>query len=244
MSTGTVLSRESPPRWTRQSGPVVRRARRKRRALQVLLAVLLLVALGSAVWVVGFSSALLVRDVRVVGVSGPSASAILKAASIPVGVPIARVDTGSATRRIAGLPWVAAVSVDRELPDVVVISAVPRVPVAIQAQTGFGIDEDGRAFEPVEPLPSTFIRIEAEGSALDAATTTWLALPASLRDAVSSVSAASPDDIVLHLKAGPIIRWGGVGRVELKAKVLQWLMRKPAAVYNVSAPELPVTVGG
>ena len=244
MSPSTLSPVAGPPRWTRQSGPVVRRARRRRRLLQFTLAVLLLAAVAGAVWVVGFSSALLVRDVRVDGVTGRAAAVMLEAAGIPVGVPMAQVDTGAATHRLAALPWIAAVSVDRQLPETIVISATPRIAVAVQVPTGLGIDEQGRAFPPVDPLPTSLMPIEADGPALDAATATWLALPESLRREVGSVSAASPDDVVLHLKRGPIIRWGGVGRVELKARVLQWLMREPAAVYNVSSPELPATVGG
>ena len=244
MTSGTLSPEQAPPRWTRKSGPVIRRARRRRRLLQFTLGLLLLAAVGGAVWVVGFSSALLVREVRVVGVTGKPAATILATAGIPVAVPMARVDTGAATHRLAALPWIAAVSVDRQLPDAIVISATPRVAVAVQLPTGYGIDDQGRAFPPVEPLPASLMAIEAGGPALDAATTTWLALPASLKGSVISVSAASPDDIVLHLMDGSIIRWGGAGRVELKATVLKWLMRRPAAVYNVSAPELPVTVGG
>ena len=244
MSVDTLAGPDAPPRWTRKSGPIVRRSRRRRRLLQFTLLLLVALAVAGAVWAVWFSSALTVRGIRVVGPSGTAEQAIRATAAVPIGVPMMRVDTGDITRRIAGLPWVAAVAVDRSFPDEIMVTVVPRVPVAIQSPTGFGIDAQGRAFAPVEPLPSSLMRIDATGAALDAATATLLALPKELRDGVASMSAATPDDIVLHLTSGPIVRWGGPGRVEVKARVLTWLMREPAAVYNVSAPELPVTVGG
>ena len=58
-----------------------------------------------------------------------------------------------------------------------------------------------------------------------------------------SISAASPDSITLNLGSGVKVVWGSSDDSERKAEVLSVLMRRKATVYDVSAPDLPVTKG-
>jgi cell division protein FtsQ len=69
------------------------------------------------------------------------------------------------------------------------------------------------------------------------------ALPDSLRSRVISISAGSPDSIALNLQAGIKVVWGSADDSPRKAEVLTVLMRRQAQVYDVSAPDLPVTKG-
>ena len=69
------------------------------------------------------------------------------------------------------------------------------------------------------------------------------ALPIALRAQVQSISAGSPDSITLNLGSGVKVVWGSSDDSARKAEVLSVLMKRQAKVYDVSAPDLPVTKG-
>jgi cell division protein FtsQ len=69
------------------------------------------------------------------------------------------------------------------------------------------------------------------------------ALPADLRARVSSITAGSPDSITLRLDGGVKVVWGSAEQSDRKVAVLAALMHRKARVYDVSAPDLPVTQG-
>ncbi len=232
----------APQAWTRQTGPVVRRSRRRRAVLRLLLAAFLLALVAAGIWLVAFSSVLELRNARVEGVQGAAAQAVLATANLPLGKPLARVDTGAAITAVAQLPWVDTVTATRHWPDSIVLTVTEREPVAVQKSTGKGVDAAGRAFEPVSALPATLISIDAPDSALPTAVAAWLALPPDLAALVRGVTARTRDDVAFTLKSGSLVRWGTTDQVELKAAVLRLLMRDPALVYNVSAPDVPTVV--
>ena len=81
-------------------------------------------SLGVLVWLVGFSSVLATRSVTVTGLGDPGEQAVVvAAAAVPIGTPLARVDTGGAVDRVASgsRPW-PSVSVSRSWPSTVVVS--------------------------------------------------------------------------------------------------------------------------
>ncbi len=216
------------------------RRRRRRRRLSILAIVLALVAIGVGVWVVLFSSALAVETVRVAGAEGTSADEVLAAAAIPTGVPLARVDTGTAQAAVAGLPWVAAVEVRRGWPREVVIAVEPRTAIA-RVGEGSVVDAAGVVFDPVGEVPRGLPRVDADGVGLQTAMAVLDSLPADLLRKVVSVSATTRDDAELTLRSGALVRWGSAEQPAFKADVLRALMRKPKDMYDVSAPELPTT---
>ena len=75
----------------------------------------------------------------------------------------------------------------------------------------------------------------------------WRALPADVLAKLSDASAKSVDAVELKLVDGQTIVWGNAGEKELKAKVLEALLKAPAdpknpvRVYDVSVPRHPVT---
>ena len=66
-------------------------------------------------------------------------------------------------------------------------------------------------------------------------------LPASVRSAVTSVSAAEPDQVTLQLRSGVTILWGGADEAAAKAQELTALMATHARYYDVSSPASAVT---
>ena len=66
-------------------------------------------------------------------------------------------------------------------------------------------------------------------------------LPASIRSAVTSVTAAGPDQVTLQLRSGVTILWGGAEDAAAKAQELTALMTTHARYYDVSSPATAVT---
>jgi cell division protein FtsQ len=218
------------------------RGHRRARRLRILGGVLLVVLAGVCVWLVWFSSVLSVKDVRVLGVEGGAAKSVLDAASVPVGVQLARVDTGQAQADVLRLPWVGSVEVRRGWPSEVVIAVVPRTPIAVVStgQARRVVDAAGVVFEAA-PLPKGLPSVAAEGVGLAAAMGVLASLPVDISGRVVSLSATTRDDVDLRFRSGVTVHWGSVEQPELKAEVLRALLRRKADVYDVTAPELPTT---
>jgi cell division protein FtsQ len=86
-----------------------------------------------------------VDEVFVVGRHHTSKEAILEALGVERGAPIFILDLDDARQRILTLPWVRSASIERLLPDTLVVRIVERQPVALwQRDHDFSvIDEDG-----------------------------------------------------------------------------------------------------
>lgn len=244
----------SAPTVDREEAPVVvdlgmRRPGHRRRR-RVVLGVLLALVVAAAVWAVWFSSLLSVRDVRALGVEGARAQAALAAASVPTGVPLARVDAAGAERAVLALDWVADAEVRRGWPSEVVVAVTPRVPMAVltDGATASGatgarraVDAEGVVFEATAAEVKGLPRVSAEGVALTEVMAVLTELPPDLARKVVSASASTRDDVDLTLRSGDIVRWGSAERAAFKAEVLRALLTRKAEVYDVSAPELPTT---
>jgi len=214
---------------------------RRRRRWRIALIVLAVVLAAVAIWLVWFSSGLAVKVVRVVGASGPQANAVLAAAKVPLGVPVARVDADGAQAAVLALPWVSAAEIRRGWPSEIVIAVMARTPIAVEATTRRALDVDGVAFDAAGPLPKQLPSVRASGVGLVAAMGVLAALPADLAVRVQALSATTRDDVDLVLRSGAKVHWGSVDQGEFKARVLRALLRQKKDVYDVTAPELPTT---
>lgn len=235
----------SAARFAARSGASLR-ARRRRTAGRVALLVAVLAALVALAWVVWFSPLLGVRDVRVIGARAVPPARVAALVQVPPGTPLARVDTGAVARRVQSLPLVASVSVSRRLPGTLVVRVEERLPVAV-LRAGGGwqlLDRDARPYLAVARRPRALPVVEAANptpETLRAAVAVVFALPAPLRRSVVSVSAPGPNAIGLRLTGGRSVVWGGPDQSAKKAAVLAPLLQQKAAVYDVSAPDLPTT---
>jgi cell division protein FtsQ len=87
-----------------------------------------------------------VEDVLVVGRSQTTREELMKAVRLARGAPILAYDLEEARRRIEVLPWIGSASVERMLPDTILLSVVERQPLALwQSQGRFSlIDHMGK----------------------------------------------------------------------------------------------------
>lgn len=215
---------------------------RRSRAPWLWLAVFAVMSGGWAVW---FSGLFAVRGVTVVGSDARPAREVVAAAQVPMGRPLARIDTGAVRRRVAALPGVASVRVVRAWPSTVRIAVTERQPVAVVSQGDalWLIDGDGMLFERVRSAPSNLPQLawpDSGDKAARAALEVVRALPVSLRTLVDRVSARTPESVELRLRDGRSVMWGGADRNDEKARVLQALLRQPGESYDVSTPAVVV----
>lgn len=222
-------------------------SRRWLRWKYVVAALLLVVLVAVGVWLVYFSHALAVAQVDVRGESELSAQEVRKAAAVPSGEPLARLDLQAIRIRVESLALVREVEVTRRWPDTVVLDVTEREPVAV-VEIGDrlrGLDVDGVVFESFrsqpEGLPRVVLADDPGRDALQEAAAVVSALPGDLSRKVDHVEVASVDQISLVLRDDRTVIWGSAEESDLKGQVLGALLRKQpdASTYDVTVPGLP-----
>jgi cell division protein FtsQ len=202
--------------------------------------------LGVAVWAVGWSSLLDVDEVRVLGARTVPVDEVRTPADVDLGTPLARVDADAVAARVAAIPEVASVEVRRGWPDVLVVVITERTPLAVvRAGDGYAyVDAAGVRFGGLGAQPPSLALVRATGTTgRDSVIGVLAALPAGLRTKVVTATGRSRDSVVLALKDGTTVQWGGPEDSARKLAVLTALLPRKAAHYDVSAPDLPTTRG-
>lgn len=229
------------------------RSERRRRWLRIALGVLGVVAVGALAWLVWFSSVLTVKDVEVAGRTTLKESQVLRAADVPTGRPLARVDVGAIEGRISSLNRVDTVEVSRSWPHTLSITIVERTSVVWTRINGQvrGVDRNGIAFRsyPAPPdglLEATIDIADARdrlqtSEAVAAVVVEIGRRDAALRKEIESVTAGSKDSIELRLTGGRTVVWGSSADGRRKLEVLDPLLDIEATRYDVSAPDQPTT---
>ncbi|WP_350277024.1 FtsQ-type POTRA domain-containing protein [Kribbella sp. HUAS MG21] len=209
----------------------------------------LVVLSGLVVWLFYFSSAFAVSGVRISGADTVPVATIEETAAVPTGTPLAKVDLRSIADRVRTIPAVADAQVTRAWPRRIVVVVTERVPVVVVTDGSRYelVDATGTAYRTVPNRPAGLPEAKVTGVRRDvtihSVVTVSAALPDTLRAQVGSISAASPDSITLNLSSGVKVVWGSADDSARKAEVLSVLMKRQAKVYDVSAPDLPVTKG-
>lgn len=177
----------------------------------------------------------------------PEAVAALVAAQ--EGTPLARVDVSALESRIGRLNGVKAVSVSRSWPHGLDVAITSREPVALVPRDDGGfalLDPEGVqvgvADRAPDGLPVVDVPVGEPGAAaLTAVLTVLGSLPPDLLVQVSDAGATSADTVRFALSDGARVEWGSADSTALKLRVLEVLRQRPASVYDVSAPTMPVT---
>lgn len=229
------------------------RSERRRRWIRVALALLAVVAAGALVWLVWFSTVLDVRGTEVAGRTTLKESQVLRAAQVPVGRPLARVDVEAIEERVSQINRVESVDVSRSWPHTLSISIVERRPVVWATRDGQirGIDRNGidyRSFRSApDALPeATITAADSEDrlkitQAVAAVIVQITADDPALRKEIQAVSAGSKDSVELTLSKGRTVVWGSSADGRRKLTVLDSLLGIKATRYDVSAPDQPTT---
>lgn len=205
--------------------------------------------LALVAWVVGWSPLLGVDDVEVSGVTGAEQRAVAELVQVPVGTPLARVDTDAVAGRVRTRITVAEVSVRRSWPGTLSVDVVPRT-AALVVKNPQGrlevVDPEGVSFAVVRTAPKGVPVVTATGSkgmtpeALQSSLALLEALPADLAAKVTSLKVSSADLVTFTLGSRTVV-WGSGEASERKVEILRALLRTKAKVIDVSAPDTPVT---
>jgi cell division protein FtsQ len=206
--------------------------------------VALAVALALVAW---FTPVLAVRTVTIQGLVTVPEQQVRDVLRVPDGVSMLRLDTGAIARRVAALPKVRSVRVQRVFPSTVRVSIVERTAVLYfdSPQGPHLLDGESVEFaiEPPPPgVPKLTTNHPGEGDPVTrAAVAVVTAVPPALRIQVGEVVARSVSDVALKLRDGRTVLWGGPDDAARKATVVMPVLTRPGQVYDVSSPDL-VTV--
>jgi cell division protein FtsQ len=201
-------------------------------------------------YLVLFTSLLGVRTVEVVGTREIAEADVLDAAAIEIGTPMLRLDADDAAARVAALPRVFEVAVERSWPSTVRIVVTERSPVAIRkvGKEIHLVDDTGLDYAVAKTAPPgvpllAMADVRPGNPATMAAVTVLGAIPDQFRAKVVTVSAATPGDVRLKLADGRVVKWGNARDNARKAAVLAPLLTRPGRTYDVATPDFPTTSG-
>ena len=243
------MTRSAPARSVRpgRKAPEVYRRRRVAGAVVVLL---LLGALALVARVVLYDSRLLdVQGVQVEGISTLPETDIVGAAAVPIGAPLASIDTADVASRVAQVPAVATAVVSRSWPHTITVTVVERAPVA-SATTPGGVqlvDAAGVVYPGTPPpgLPRlVFGAVGPDDPSTHSALAALATLPPPIRSQVLTIDATVagsgvPGQVTFGLTDNRQVVWGTEDRAAEKAAVLVPLLTQPGRVFDVTSPDLP-----
>ena len=223
------------------------RARSRYRRLSVTLTVAVCLLALTVYLLLWHTSLIAVRGVKVLGAKSVSTAAILTAAQIPAGSPMAAFDASAATARIERIPQIASATVSKNWPGTVVVTVVERVPAALVPDAdGYAVvDAGGVVFGQSATTRPGLPVISVSGAAQDGAVVPGAlaalrALPADVDRRITSITASDPYAITLTLIGGGTVNWGGGDDPVDKARDLVALLRIGGnRHYDVSAPDAP-----
>ena len=250
-------STEAPPPSAGPDEETVRIARkdfRKRRnagrwrlVRRLALALLVVGLVAGSVWVVFFSSYVTAREVDVVGSRTIPDARIERAANVPVGTPLARVDLNAIVKRLQPIDAVRYVKVARGWPHTVRITITERTAIAVIDQ-GSGLkalDSQGVSFGGYQARPKHLPLVRTDpgtpGEALKEGAKVVDSLPSRIAGRVDAVEVASVDEIKLVLRSGRKVIWGSAEDSDQKAEVLAVLLKQPGNQIDVTVPGRPTT---
>ena len=204
----------------------VAREQGRRRLRVVLVGLGLFVIVGSA-WLFVRSPFLDVDHIVVTGVPQARVAQVLAASGVKRSDPLLLVSTGAVARRIERVPGIGSVHVTRDLPGTLRISAREQGVALWVRVPGNGValvGHDGRVQRVAAAVPPNVVelrgltRVPAPGRRLPIPSVVDVVaqLPPTFAQRVGAISAASPTDVRLYLKAGGEVRLGDLSLVHDK----------------------------
>jgi len=218
---------------------------------------------AAVAWALLGSRLFVVKSVTVTGTHLVTSAQVVAAADVPLGTSLISVNAGQVARRVEGIRQVASVSVAKDWPDHLTITVRERVPVVAVRMAGGGYDLVDPAgvlvvWSQTEPARLPLYATSVKGGALrgNPELGTAAAVLAELSPALSKqvievsaspVQAGSGDtpgevyQVLLGLRDGKTVLWGGTDLAAQKNGEISALLHSGAHYIDVSAPGTVVT---
>ncbi|MGW5636795.1 cell division protein FtsQ/DivIB [Streptomyces sp. NPDC003832] len=254
---------ERGERQRESSGPPpARRMRPPRLRMIIILAVALVLLGAGGVWALYGSNWLRVERVTVSGTRVLTPAQVREAADVPVGSPLASVDTDAIEARLKReLPRVDGVDVSRSWPHGIALKVTERKPVLVvrKGANFTEVDRKGVRFATVSDAPKGIPELElataSSGSAAASlrrfgedrlvreAVRVAGTLPARVAKDTRTVKVLSYDAVSLELTGGRTVDWGSSEEGGAKGRTLVALMKASpdARHFDVSVPTAPAS---
>ncbi len=228
--------------------------------LLLVVAILVTVLGGGAIWLLYGSEWLRVEQVSTSGTRVLTPEEVLEAASVPIGAPLISVDTEAIEDRLRReLPRIDSVDAVRSWPHGISLKVTERKPVLLleKGSEFVEVDAGGVRFATVQRAPKKVpvlqltagrspslprfgidrLLVEAVRVARD--------IPPAVASRTSIMEVRSYDSISLELNDGRTVDWGSSEKGESKAAALTALMKAApdAEHFDVSAPTSPAVSG-
>lgn len=222
----------------------IRSLQRRRRLKKVVALIASLLACSTAIYIVYFSSVFALQSISVQGSSIVEGDAIIQAAAIPLGTPLARINSDEVSKNLQVFPSVGSVEVRRVWPSEIVLAITERTPIATMSLNGRWkfVDESGVIYGDSAKIPDGLIPISAPNVAARRSVAEVIqSLPVTIKRQVLTVNANTEDSVELTLTGDRYVVWGNSTLSARKVEVLDILLQKKAKIYDVSAPNFPTT---
>lgn len=222
----------------RRNAVLRERARRRRRVVASIVALLALAGLAVGV---ARSPLFAIVEVDVRGVAALEQDEVLRVANLHAGDNLLSADLDAAAGRVRALPWVADAAARRIPPSTVELHVRPREPVVVvrlpdarwlvdaEGVVVAGGTRDGlpELSAPHSVVPGVGARVR--DAALRNALAVVAQLPGDVRGQVERYEALSARDVRLHLRSGIVVRFGVADDVVAKARSVELLLGQAAS---------------
>jgi cell division protein FtsQ len=220
------------------------RRRRDKKRKRVLVGFAIFLLAGLAIYAAYFSTWLTVKKVSVIGNQIASAALIQTEANISIGTPLARVNSDEINQNLADISSVDHVEVRRAWPNEIVLAVSERIAVATIKKSNYWVFVDAKGVEYGktfnQPKNLMIFEVSKKAARVEVAKV-FTSMPGWLKAQTKSLSATSLDNVRISLGNSRQAIVGDASRLERKFSVLKVLMTQKAKVYDVSAPDVPVT---
>lgn len=219
-----------------------RRRQKNRKRAFWLTSTILLSLLG--IYAAYFSSWFTVAKITVIGNSIASVAQIQSEANIEIGTQLARVSSDEVNANLSDISSIDHVEVRRAWPNEIVLAVSERIAIATIKKSTYWVFVDangveyGKSFN--QPKNLMIFEVKNRLARIELAKV-YSSMPGWIKSEMKTISATSRDNVRIQLGNSREAIIGDSSRLERKFAVLKVLMTRVARIYDVSAPDVPVT---
>ena len=220
--------------------------RRRKQKLRKRIFISTLVAAVSifAGYATYFSSWFVVTKITVIGNTIASSALIQTEANIPKGMQLARINSDEVSANLSDISSIDHVEVRRAWPNEIVLAVSERIAIATVQKSDYWVFADAKGVEYgksfSQPKGLMIFNVANKSARIEVAKV-YSAMPGWLKSEMKTIYATSRDDVRLVLANSQVAIIGDGSRLERKFAVLKVLLTRKAKIYDVSAPDVPVT---